>query len=91
MRYRARGAGRGAKRAERAATEGTVWAHIAPDHHSGVLLEVNCESDFVARTDDFQCLCHDLAMHVAALDPRWTVGAIVAVRRVARWCGRGRG
>ncbi len=37
----------------------------------GVLVEINCESDFVARTDDFQNLCHDVAMHVAALDPRF--------------------
>src|SRR5690348_18159639 len=37
----------------------------------GVVVEVNCESDFVARTDDFQKLCHDLAMHIAALDPRY--------------------
>ena len=37
----------------------------------GVLIEVNCESDFVARTDDFQRLCHDVAMHIAALDPRF--------------------
>ena len=37
----------------------------------GVLVEVNCESDFVARTEDFQQLCHDVAMHIAALDPRY--------------------
>src|ERR1700690_3927393 len=37
----------------------------------GVLVEVNCESDFVARTEDFQKLCHDVAMHIAALDPRF--------------------
>jgi len=37
----------------------------------GVLVEINCESDFVARTDDFQKLCHDVAMHIAALDPRF--------------------
>ena len=41
------------KRAGRATSEGTIWAHIAPDHQSGVLLEVNCESDFVAKTDSF--------------------------------------
>ena len=37
----------------------------------GVIVEVNCESDFVARTDDFQRLCHDVAMHIAATDPRY--------------------
>jgi elongation factor Ts len=54
------------KRAGRATTEGTVWAHIAPDHKSGVLLEVNCESDFVAKTDSFQELGSRLAEQLAA-------------------------
>ena len=54
------------KRADRTASEGTVWAHIAPDHQSGVLLEVNCESDFVAKTDSFQELGSRLAEQLAA-------------------------
>jgi len=54
------------KRADRTASEGTVWAHIAPDHSSGVLLEVNCESDFVAKTDSFQELGSRLAEQLAA-------------------------
>jgi elongation factor Ts len=54
------------KRADRTASEGTVWAHIAPDHKSGVLLEVNCESDFVAKTDSFQELGSRLAEQLAA-------------------------
>ncbi len=54
------------KRAGRATSEGTVWAHIAPDHHTGVLLEVNCESDFVAKTDSFQELGSRLAEQLAA-------------------------
>ncbi len=54
------------KRADRTASEGTVWAHIAPDHKSGVLLEVNCESDFVAKTDTFQELGSRLAEQLAA-------------------------
>ncbi len=54
------------KRAGRATSEGTVWAHIAPDHQSGVLLEVNCESDFVAKTDSFQELGSRLAEQLAA-------------------------
>lgn len=54
------------KRADRATSEGTVWAHIAPDHKSGVLLEVNCESDFVAKTDSFQELGSRLAEQLAA-------------------------
>ncbi len=54
------------KRADRTASEGTVWAHIAPDHKTGVLLEVNCESDFVAKTDTFQELGSRLAEQLAA-------------------------
>jgi elongation factor Ts len=54
------------KRAGRVASEGIVWAHIAPDHQSGVLLEVNCESDFVAKTDSFLELGTRLAGQLAA-------------------------
>jgi elongation factor Ts len=55
-----------AKRADRTASEGTVWAHVAPDHKSGVLLEVNCETDFVAKTDSFVELGNRLAEQLAA-------------------------
>jgi elongation factor Ts len=60
-----------AKRAERAAADGRVEAYIHPGNKVGVLLEVNCETDFVARTPDFEALCHDVAMQIAALNPRW--------------------
>jgi elongation factor Ts len=60
-----------AKKAQREASEGMVGSYIHAGGKIGVLIEVNCESDFVARTEDFQRLCHDLAMHVAALDPRF--------------------
>ncbi len=60
-----------AKKAQRVATEGMVGSYIHAGGKIGVLIEVNCESDFVARTEDFHRLCHDLAMHVAALDPRF--------------------
>jgi elongation factor Ts len=59
------------KKAQREAGEGLIGHYIHAGGKIGVVLEVNCESDFVARTDDFQKLCHDLAMHVAALDPRY--------------------
>lgn len=59
------------KKAEREATDGLVSTYIHAGGKIGVLLEVNCETDFVARTDEFQRLCHDLAMHIAALDPRF--------------------
>jgi elongation factor Ts len=59
------------KKSARQATEGLIGHYIHAGGKIGVILEVNCESDFVARTEDFQRLCHDVAMHVAALDPRF--------------------
>ena len=59
------------KKASRAANEGNVGSYIHAGSKLGVLVEVNCETDFVARTDDFQKLVHDIAMHVAAADPRF--------------------
>lgn len=59
------------KKAQREATEGLIGHYIHAGGKIGVIIEVNCESDFVARTEDFQRLCHDVAMHVAALDPRY--------------------
>lgn len=59
------------KKAQRQATEGAIGSYIHAGGRIGVLIEVNCESDFVARTDEFQHLCHGLAMHVAALNPRF--------------------
>lgn len=60
-----------AKKAERSAADGRIEAYIHPGNKVGVLLEVNCETDFVARTPDFEALCHDIAMQIAALNPRW--------------------
>jgi elongation factor Ts len=59
------------KKAEREATDGLVSTYIHAGGKIGVLLEVNCETDFVARTDEFQRLCHDIAMHIAALNPQF--------------------
>ncbi len=59
------------KKAQREATEGLIGHYIHAGGKIGVIVEVNCESDFVARTDDFQHLCHDIAMHIAAIDPRY--------------------
>jgi elongation factor Ts len=66
---RAKGLAGAAKRAGRATHEGLVYAYVHPGGRVGVLIEVNCESDFVARTDDFTELCKDIAMHVAATSP----------------------
>src|SRR5579863_3921790 len=60
-----------AKKAQRATSEGLVSCYIHAGGKIGVLVETNCESDFVARTEDFQRLCHDVAMHIAALDPQF--------------------
>jgi elongation factor Ts len=68
---RKKGQASAAKKAQRATSEGLVSCYIHAGGKIGVLIEVNCESDFVARTDDFQRLCHDVAMHIAALDPRF--------------------
>ena len=59
------------KKAQRATSEGLVGCYIHSGGKIGVLAEINCESDFVARTEDFQRLCHDVSMHIAALDPRF--------------------
>ncbi len=58
-----------AKKASRAANDGLIYSYIHPGSRVGVMLEVNCETDFVAKTDDFQTLVKDVAMHVAATDP----------------------
>ena len=54
------------KRAGREANEGVVMSYIHPGSRLGVLVEINCETDFVARTDDFQTFVRDVAMHIAA-------------------------
>jgi elongation factor Ts len=59
------------KKAARATRQGLIGSYIHHGGQLGVLVEVNCESDFVARTDDFQELVHDIAMHVAAADPKF--------------------
>ena len=68
---RKRGLAQAAKRAGRATAQGTIGSYIHMGGKIGVLLEVNCESDFVARTDDFNNLVKEVAMHIAAADPKW--------------------
>jgi elongation factor Ts len=68
---RKKGIATAAKKATRATSEGSVSSYIHAGGKIGVLVEVNCESDFVARTDDFKNLVHDIAMHIAATDPRF--------------------
>ena len=66
---RTRGQAKAAKRAGRTTAQGTVGHYIHTGGQVGVLVEVNCESDFVARTDDFQTLVREIAMHIAAANP----------------------
>jgi elongation factor Ts len=68
---RKRGVSVAAKKATRVTSEGSVANYIHAGGKIGVLVEVNCESDFVARTDDFKELVHDIAMHIAASDPKY--------------------
>jgi len=68
---REKGAARAAKRADRAAKEGLIELYAHPGGRVGVMLELNCESDFVARTEGFRELAHNLALHIAAAAPRY--------------------
>ncbi len=72
------------KRAGRAASEGRVESYIHPGNRVGVLVEVNCETDFVARTDDFGDLCRNLAMQVAAAGAEFLKAEDVPADRIAR-------
>ena len=79
-----------AKKATRSTRQGVIGSYIHAGSQIGVLVEVNCESDFVARTDDFQGLVHDLAMQIAAADPQFvrredvTTAALDKERDIAR-------
>lgn len=68
---RQKGKAAAAKKASRDASEGIVYSYIHPGDRIGVLVEVNCETDFVARTDEFKALVKEIAMQIAAADPRW--------------------
>jgi elongation factor Ts len=68
---RKRGLAQAAKRAGRATAQGIIGSYIHMGGKIGVLVEVNCESDFVARTEDFQGLVKEIGMHVAAAEPKW--------------------
>jgi elongation factor Ts len=68
---RKKGIATAGKKASRMTSEGSVVSYIHAGGKIGVMVEINCESDFVARTDDFKELAHDIAMHIAATDPRY--------------------
>lgn len=66
---RAKGASKAAKRAEKTANEGTIGSYVHFDNRTAVIVELNCETDFVANTDDFKALAKDIALHVASMAP----------------------
>jgi len=68
---REKGMSEAAKKSESAASEGIIEAYIHHGSQVGVLLELNCETDFVARTDDFELLAHNLALHIAFAAPEY--------------------
>ena len=78
------------KKSSRATRQGLIGSYIHHGGQLGVLVEINCESDFVARTDDFKELVHDVAMHIAAADPRFirkedvTEAVLAKEREIAR-------
>src|SRR3954467_10252153 len=68
---RKRGIASAGKKSTRATKQGLIGCYIHHGGQLGVMVEINCESDFVARTNDFQELVHDVAMHIAAADPKF--------------------
>jgi elongation factor Ts len=68
---REKGAARAAKRSARTANEGLIELYTHPGNRVGVMLELNCETDFVARNEQFQALAHDIALHIAAMSPSY--------------------
>lgn len=67
---RKKGIASAAKKAERVTTQGVIDAYIHPGERLGVIVEVNCETDFVARNQEFRRFVHDIAMQIAATDPQ---------------------
>ncbi len=81
---RKKGIASAAKKSSRTTKQGVIGSYIHPGAQLGVMIEVNCESDFVARTEDFQELVHDLAMQVAAADPQFLRKENVTEEALAR-------
>ena len=78
------GASRAAKRADRTAKEGVIELYTHPGNRVGVILELNCETDFVARNEQFRQLAHDLALHIAASSPRYLKPEDVPAEEIER-------
>jgi elongation factor Ts len=81
---REKGVARAAKRADRTAKEGLIELYAHPGNRVGVMLELNCETDFVARNERFQELAHNLALHIAAAAPRYLTPEEVPAEELER-------
>ncbi len=81
---REKGLAKAAKKADRAAKEGRVFSYIHTNGKIGVLLELDCETDFVAKTDEFQSLGHEIAMHIAAAAPQYLLPKDVPAEELDR-------
>lgn len=81
---REKGAARAAKRSGREASEGVIELYAHPGNRVGVMLELNCETDFVARNSEFTTLAHDLALHIAAMNPQYITTAEVPEEELNR-------
>src|SRR5580704_7701752 len=81
---RKKGIASASKKAGRMTKEGSVTSYIHGEGKVGVLLEVNCETDFVARTEQFRQFVKDVAMHIAAANPQWVVSAEVPADVIAK-------
>jgi len=81
---RKRGAAKAAKRADKVAAEGAVASYIHGNGRIGVLVEVNCETDFVAKNEQFQELVRDIAMHIAAISPQYVSRDEVPLEMIER-------
>ena len=76
---REQGLARAEKKADRTASQGLVEVYVHGGGRIGAMVEVNCETDFVAHTDEFKAMVHDLALQIAATDPRFTAAADIPV------------
>ncbi|MDR3164734.1 MAG: translation elongation factor Ts [Synergistaceae bacterium] len=81
---REKGLAKAAKKAERAASQGSVFSYIHTNSKIGVLLELNCETDFVAKTDEFKTLGHELCMQIAAASPSYVSAEEVPAEQLER-------
>jgi elongation factor Ts len=81
---RKKGASKFGKKADRIANEGIVETYIHPGGRVGVLVELNCETDFVARTEDFKALAKDIALHIAASNPLYVSSTNVPVEVIEK-------